>query len=187
MRGTAAAAGADANSVAVGTASRTDTGGTAATAIDGLPARTLFLDSRAGDVGGVAGSAEFAAGRLAGGRGRPNARRGRRWTSPLSPRLSASVPLWHGGGGGAGGSAERLRPPSRAGRRGGAWEEEDDEAVEGEGNGDGGVDVDVDMDGALVVVSAAAMDVLRGLEHMHVGDEWFGRYDVWPRARCDHT
>lgn len=160
-RKTTAAAGDDGTSVA-------DTGSTAAaaatataTATGGLPARSLFLDSRRAGEADVAGSAEFAsAGGDGGGGGRLGARRGRRRASPLSTSLSASTPVWHGGGGGGG----------RAGGSRGAWEEEEeDDVVEGERIGEEGVG----MDGALVVVSAAAMDVLRELEHMHVGVGWW--------------
>ena len=191
---TAAAAGTGSRVYTGGSVTATTTAPATATAVGGLPARALFVDSRrrAGGVGvgvDVAGSAEFAAVGGAGGGGRSGARHGRRRASPLSPSLSASVPIWRGLGGGGGGgggggdrvggSAERLRRPSQPGRRRGAWGAQDDDdvvVVEGEGNREGGVDIDMDMDGAagaLVVVSAAAMDVLRELEHMHVGVGWF--------------
>lgn len=133
-----------------------------------------------GGGGDIAGSAEFAAGRLSGrgGRGR-GAARGRRWSQSPSPRLSASVPEWHGGGSssigdGGGWGGGRLRSSLPPGARRGAWDEEGDEAMGGrrrgrDGDRDRVEDGDGEANGALVVASAAAMDVLREVERMHVG------------------
>jgi len=75
--------------------------------IDDLPPRSLFPDPRG--AGDLAGSAEFAVGRLSGGSGGGRGRgaaRGRHWSLSPSPRLSASVPEWHGSGSSIGGGAE---------------------------------------------------------------------------------
>lgn len=137
-------------------------GGVARGAKEGLPPpRTLFPEDSGIGGGGVGGgvgrSAEFLGGgggewRLAErGRNRPRAQ-----TS--SQTLSASVPrLRHGDG------MWRSSTPQRGG-----WEEEE----AGEGAGERG--------GDLVAVSAAAMDVLRELERMHVcTDRSFGKNGVF--------